>query len=464
MRKSINALVAVLAGSMTLLVSCMSDTIGTSIADTRSTVVVDSSFTITGYSVPIGRVQSRTSMHLLGDLDSEGYGHLSSDVVTQFMPAARMDTVTKSADQIDSCRLVLRIPGTNGFTGDSLSPMRLTVFQLTKQLPNPIYSDFDPTGYYDENEIVGSTAYSARSAKWNSDYTGTAYREVYIPLDVSVARSLFNEYKENPETFNSPTTFAEFFPGLYIANTYASGRVTNFNGIGFQVFYHYSPAGKDTVIVDNSHYLGSTPEVVSNNIIELTVDETVKQRVARGEAIVMSPGGYEVKVNFPIQEIIDRYYSASQGDLSIINTLKMEIPAEKLPTGNNIAPPNYLLMVKETMRDNFIAGDSLTNNKDSFYATYDADTKSYQFNDMRPYVMNIINKKGGIATDEDIHLVLMPVDVTTYTYNTSSSIYYSGTSTSTVTKIAPAVSVPNIVKLRLDKAKISMSFSRQSLF
>ena len=119
--------------------------------------------------------------------------------------------------------------------------------------------------------------------------------------------------------------------------------------------------------------------------------------------------------------------------------------------------------LKKDKKNDFFEGDSLTNNKDSFYATYNSATKEYVFSGLRPYILNILNNKGGIATDEDINLTLTPIDVASYT-QMSNYYYYYGSSQTVVTKISPAVSQPAIAKLRLDKAKIKVVYSKQSVY
>ena len=126
MNKIINVLYALL--TLVCVGSCTDSNIGSALADKKLFIVEDSSFVITGHSVPNPRLQARTSSQLLGVIRSEGYGTLSSDVVTQFMPVLLIDTVRTSAAAIDSCKLRLRIPATGGFTGDSLATMRLNVY------------------------------------------------------------------------------------------------------------------------------------------------------------------------------------------------------------------------------------------------------------------------------------------------------------------------------------------------
>ncbi|MBO4721316.1 MAG: hypothetical protein J5629_00105, partial [Muribaculaceae bacterium] len=214
-------------------------------------------------------------------------------------------------------------------------------------------------------------------------------------------------------------------------------------------------------------YMAVTPEVVYNNNITLDVDPQVENMIANGDVIVMGPAGYEVRAEFPIQEIIDKFNTASKDALGVINSLTLDIPVENVTNKYDIAPPKYLLMVKESYRDEFFEKDSLTNNKDAFYAEYDELEDCYTFSGLRSYLLDIINNKGGVAPESDTKFVIMPIDVTTYSTSSSSSYYYyysTSATTEVVTKIAPAVSKPSIAKLNLDKAKVTLVYSVQSIY
>ena len=369
---------------------------------------------------------------------------------------------------IDSCRLKLRIPNRNGFTGDSLAPMRLNVYRLNKPLPSPIYSDFDPTDYYDIDDLLASESYSPTSG-WleiaESYVTGSmvldTVRVISVPIPKELGQELFTTYVNDPDKFASPKAFADVFPGIYITNSYGSGHVVNIKATEFDVYYRkhgQKDDGTDTVYHHGQSYLASTPEVTSNNIIRFDIDDAITSMVNSGEAMIVAPAGYEVQVRFPIQDIIDNYQSNVGTNQSVINSLSLELPVSVPATQYNIQPPKYLLMVKTSKKDTFINGDSLANNKDSFYAVYDASSKTYVFTGLRNYIINIIDNQGGIATEDDFNFTITPVDVTNYTYQ--SSYYYGGT-TSTVTKISPMVSCPAIARLLLDKAKIKISYSKQ---
>ena len=462
----------ILATAVLLIMgSCTDESIGVSITDSVSSVIEDSSFVITGHSVRNDRVLMRTPSKMLGRINAEGFGSLTADAVTMWMPAMNIDTAGVKPEWIDSCRLKLRIPVSNGFTGDSLAPMRLSVYRLNQALPSPIYSDFDPTGYYDTNDLLATESYSPLSGNLEvstSYLTGTAQydtvRVISVPLSTDIARDLFRTYCANPDKFSSPTAFADLFPGIYITNSYGSGHVVNIKATELDVYYRKYVQLTDTTDTiypaQCQSYLASTPEVVSNNIIRYNVDDALTAMVNNGEALIAAPAGYEVQVHFPIQEIIDRYKSNIGNNQAIINSLSLELPVTVPPTQYDIKPPTYLLMVKTNKKDQFINGDSLTNNKDSFYAVYDASNKKYTFSGLRSYVLDIIENHGGIASEADMEFTITPVDVTTYTY--SSSYYYYSTSTSSiVTKISPMVSRPAVACLLLDKAKIKITYSKQ---
>lgn len=463
----------ILAAAVLLaLYACTDETIGVSITDSVSSIIEDSSFVITGQSVRNERVQMRTTTKMLGSLACDGFGSVSASAVTMWMPAMNIDTNGIKSEWIDSCRLKLRIPTSDGFTGDALAPMRLNVYRLNKALPSPIYSDFDPTSYYDSNDLLASEAYSPQSG-WievgQSYVSGSLQidttRVISIPMPTSLARELFTAYVSTPEKFSSPKAFADIFPGIYITNSYGSGHVINIRATELDVYYHKHVNLGDTAEVDSAHsqtYLASTPEVISNNIIHFDIDDAVTEMVNRGEAVIAAPAGYEVQVRFPVQDIIDKYRANVGNNQSIINSLSLELPVSVPATQYDITPPTYLLMVKTSKKDTFINGDSLANNEDSFYAIYDSKSQTYTFTGLRNYIMNILENQGGIATEDDINFTITPVDVTTYVYSQSYSYYYySSTPTSIVTKISPMVSRPAIACLLLDKAKLKMTYSKQ---
>lgn len=440
------------------LVACEDGSTGSILSQSQVDVVMDSSFTVTGQTILNEKIQSRTTNQLLGIIKADNYGELSSDFVTQFMPSVQLDTTGVTVNSIDSVKLVLRIPN-GGYVGDSITPMRLSVYKLNKQLASPIYSNLNPSEYYSKSDLMGSTSYTASAIMQNDTIKGYSYREVNVTMPLSFGRNFFTEFKNNPSTFATPTSFAKYFPGVYVTTTYGNGRVMHIENTVMKFYYRKTMpiAGttRDTTYYVNTDYLASTPEVINNNNIKLNISKSIKTEIDNGATIIQAPAGLDVTLEFPVQALIDKYKQTIGNNLGVINNVYFEIPAESFDTKYNIDPPQYLLLVKASEKEKFFANNSITNNVSSYYASYSANTKSYIFSDLRSYLLDIINEKNGIATPEDSKLVLTPVSISTETNQSTGS--------TTITNIAPFIDAPAIAKLDLKKAKIRITFSKQSL-
>lgn len=460
MRKSlaIGSVATLMASSM---IGCNeSSVIGESIVQDNVEVVIDSAFAVTGKSVQNEAVLSRTITQLIGIIDAPGYGRLSSDVVTQFMPAMSLDTTYVGADRIDSLKLVMTV-SLGAYTGDSIAPMGLDVYRLEKDLPTTMYSDFNPEGYYDPSKKIGSVIYNATALGEDDDIKALSYRLVTVDLPVELGREMYNSYVKNPSAFISPTEFSEkVFKGLYLKNSYGSGRVTRIGKTLINMYYHSTyydeDAQQDTTVNSVGYYFAVTPEIITNNNIKLKMDQSITDAVAAGENIVLGPTGLDVELKFPAQEIISKYRSDIT-HLGIINSLSLSIPAEEIANEYDISVPDNLLLILKNKKDSFFANNDINDGETSFYATYSSTTNSYTFTGLKTYLLNLMEKDE--ITDDDITFTLTPVTVST---ESTTSSYYT-TSTTYVTAINPYVGQPVMAKLLLDKAKITFVYSKQSI-
>lgn len=443
--------------------SCSDDTIGSSITDTKLEIVADSSFTISGTSVRNEKILTRTMTQLLGSIKATNFGELSSDFVCQFLPSAMLDTSGVTADQIESIRLFFRIP-IGGFSGDSIIPMRVNVYQLNKQLKAPINSSFNPEGYYNKSDLLGTSSYTAvESSSPNlshSALTKTAYRSISITLPKQLAVDMFNEFKNNPSTFKSIEKFNQFFPGIYAENSYGSGRIMKIDKAFMLVNYKRKTTteeGNDTIVRDSSSYAAAAPEVITNNNIKLKIDDNIVNMVNNGEAILQAPIGYDLKIKFPMEELIAEYKKDSE-NLRVLNSLYFTLPVEEIKNEYSITPPAYLLLIKTSEKDKFFSENKISDNKTSFYAKYNASTKSYEFGNMREYMLNLLEADYETLQDA-ANMTIVPIDLVSETNYDSYYYYYN--ITTTVTSMTPAVSGPMIAKAKLKDAKVKMVYSKQ---
>lgn len=441
---------------------------GGSLIENEVAIVMDSTFTVSGRSVDNSKVQSRTVLQLLGKLDAKDYGSISSSIVTQFMPAATLDTTDVKAEYIDSVKLVMRMSA-GGFIGDSVVPMGVAAYELNRQLTSPIFSDFNPAGYYNP-EPIGSTVYSALidgQKEVGTDGSGNIYKEISIDLPKEFGVKLFNKFKTSPATFETPQSFADWYPGMYIATTFGSGRIarilSNIVNVHYRAVTPIPGTERDTTLYLTGAYMGVTPEIITNNNISYTMAQKLKTLAAQGSSIMVAPTGYDIEFTFPGREIVKTYKEQS-GSLSLVNSLTFRIPAEEIENSYGITVPPYILMVKKSKKDEFFAKSQLTDNINSFYAQYDLATHSYYFSGMRSYILDLIEKE--TIEDEDVEFVLTPVLVSFYNNNQTSSYYYYYSYyqySQQVNTISPYVTEPVMAKFNFDKAKILFTFSKQTI-
>lgn len=434
-------------------------TIGNTIVDDEISVVIDSSFTITGQTVETGAVQSRTLTQLIGSLDAEAFGSLSSSVVTQFMPATIIDTTGITTADIDSLKLIMRMTK-EAFTGDSVVPMGIEVYRLNRNLPSPIYSNFSPADYYDPSQRLGSAIYSASAVGESDTVAASPYRYIQVGMPRSLANELFEAYKANPKNFATPADFINnVFQGVYIANSYGNGRVSRITQTMMSMYYHRvvknETTQKDSTVYMIGNYMAVTPEVVTNNNIRLDMSDNIRNMVSQGNNLIVAPAGLEVELTFPAQKIIDSY-NAKKGQNSVINTLTMSIPADTLANPEGIPAPPYVLLVLADKKDEFFANNQLPDNKTSFYAAYNRTNHSYTFSGLRPYLMQLLEKEE--ITPADVTFRLCPVQVE---FESTGSSYWDYSTTESA--LVPYVQGPAMVRISLKDTKISFTFSNQTI-
>ncbi len=456
---------AIAAASIFILASCSDTTggIGSSLVDDETEVVVESDFKVTGRStesnVPI---QSRTITQLLGEIDAEGYGVFSSQFVTQFMPASTIVTEGVLPEYIDSLQLLLTIPRSGGCIGDSILPMGLNVYRLDRQLPQPIYSDFDPADYYNpQSGLLGSKIYTFNTIEQNDSVKKLAYRSVTVDLPVELGREFFTLYRDNPSAFSTPMEFAKHFPGIAVMNSFGAGRVVEITSTTMRMYYHTmgtDSLGKPIEIPHVGTYFAVTPEIVSNNCINYQISPKLQARIDAGENIIVAPAGRDVELDFPISDVIEYYYK-NCGSLSVVNTLTFKIPAEVIENDYGIGAPQQLLLVRTSDKSNFFLNNDIPDNVSSFYAEYDSKNRCYTFSGLRPYLLDMIDRYGrnGAIPEEEFKFTLVPVTVETET------VQNYGSTQTYVSSVTPYVQKPVMVKLDIPKSTVTLTFSKQTV-
>lgn len=463
-----------LAGVFALMAtSCSDDTspIGSSLVQGEVTILVDSIVTpVEARSVYYDSFDSRTTTKLLGRINVPEYGNLGCAFVSQMMCAQKMNIPDSiAAADVDSMRLVLSVP-VGSLTGDSLAPQQLRVYRLTRQLPADITSKFDPDGYYSSTPL-GVRSYTVSNIA-KGDSAAKKLNTVRIPVMMprSLAIDIFEKYRAGSDIFDWPQSFNNYFAGIYVEQNFGNGCIANISKAEFYTYWHrinrtYDMQPDSTyayvnhIVRDSVCLMASQPEVLSSNIINFTPSTKLTDMVAQGNSIITTPGGYFTDINFPAQSLLDAY-NRHNASLSAVSSLHFEIPAQEVSNDYGIGVAPYLLMVKRNEMDDFFAQNKVPDGITSFYATYNTEKGSYQFNTMRSYFLNLLAKEAnGEAIDaEDTEFVLVPVDIKTETNTGYNSV------TVTVTRCAPYMVKPTMTHLHTERSIITFTYSTQQIY
>ncbi len=454
------------------LVACNDEltTIGSSLSKGEVVITMDSIETVLSTSTRLQEnIDSRSYTKLLGRISVPEYGSLGCSFVTQMVCSNKMNIPDSIGwDDIDSVRLVLSVPR-GSLTGDSLAPQQLKVYPLNRMLPDNFGSNFSPEGYYDPAESWGTESYTL-SVISRGDSVVKKENYIRIPLHVpeAWARKVFEMYRANDPVFQWPSTFNEFFPGLYVEPSFGNGCIGNVTKAEINTYWHHTAS--ETQLVDSVYkpvsvikrdslcLMSSQPIVNCTNLISYNISDRIKQLVAEGHPVLTTPGGYVVDFSFPVDQLLKRYEESGQG-MAVVSALEFSIPATTIRNEHGLDVAPYLLMVKTKDCESFFSENRVPDNVTSFYAPYNATSGAYRFASMRQYFLNLYDRyrAGEEITSDDTDFTLIPVEVKTEVVEGYSS------STTYVTRCSQYILKPTMTQLAMDRALICFTFSNQAL-
>lgn len=451
-----------------ILSSCEDDVsaIGSGMVPSEVNISVDSTtFDLKGHVIEAMAFDSRSTTTLIGSINTPEFGRLRCSYVTQLLPSESISIPDSiSPANIDSVRMILRVPRAL-ITGDSLSPQQATVYRLTEQLPKNILSNWNPEGKYSPTPLGKSNYTLSAISMGSSANISKDVISLRVPMPKKLGEDALRKYREDPSLFLWPQDFAKEFPGLYITSTFGKGCIASVTYTQIYVYTHHNETVSEKIdstyvtkiksVRDSTCFFTSAPEVLSSNIIDFTPSETLRSRIADGEILLTSPGGYHVSFTFPAEKVLEEFRKKNY-DLAVINNLSLSIPGEKISNDLGIDVPPTLLLIQKMKVETFFAENKVPDNITSFIMKWNSTTGKYTVSSMRPYIMEL-NSKDTI-TEEDTEFVVIPVSTKSETVQTSDD-----TTIEYTTSCEPYLAGPTIVKLNIDKSTIVFTFSNQKI-
>lgn len=387
------------------------------------TVGVDTLF-LQARTIQVDSMFAKTKYPVLGEYIDPVFGSVKSDYIGEFyFPEG---SGFKAGATIDSVKAVVSY---STMMGDSLAPMELSVYEVTKSLKGVNnYTHSDPEEYADMSAPLGSAVFTGknstyRTETYTSGYTTQEYKvyDINVKLPNELGEKFLSEYnKAGHGQMVDADSFRKFFPGLYFTTTFGNSTMLNVDLTSLYVHYHYldvkgSSTEQDTIRTASMR-LYITPEVtqlnhIKNNNAQLLADNEM-------HTYVKSPAGVNTEITFPYSQIHDKLKSQA---LNLANFTIYAIPEAIENPMVKLSPPDYLLLINRDSLAGFFEEKKLPDDVTSFLsAEFDATTYSYNFNN----ISTMINHYNEELDGEPFDLVyyLIPVDAT---FTTAQQSYYS---------------------------------------
>lgn len=365
--------------------------------------------------------------------------------------------------------------------GDSLQPMHLNVYELTKPIPDgkTYLSDFDPSkeGYVDLNSkplksmtftMADQTVDSVTAN--SSDYTSIfriPLNETYERDGVSynnlgsyIMQRYYQSKRDNDGAFNNSNTFAhKVFPGIYVTIDNGEGAMATISGTGINIGFHYW--ANDTTTNSPGHTtLFGTDEVLQTTCVETNKD-ALQSLISDNYTYLKSPAGLYTELTIPVEKVMENHekdsLSKAKVTLQCMNSDGYE--------GKSYKAPSYVLMIPADSVQTFFNEKKLTDGRTAFLASYSSSANSYTFDNfagMIAYMNNL--KKSGKASENWNKVAIIPVAVSTTSSQASSSYsYYGYSSGNTSTKITAIIPEMSLSSVKLVGGPNAMEVTKMSV-
>jgi hypothetical protein len=349
-----------------------------------------------------------TEYNLLGSNNDPVFGKNTASFYSQVLLSTNNPSFG-TAPIFDSLILSLTYANTSCVYGDTNSPMTVKVYQMTQS----IYND---SAYFSNREFMtSSTPLATKTFVPRPSDSATIGDVKYAPqLRIPLSKSLLVSFSNatNTTSFADNTNFLQFFNGIYVTATPASGNgsIISFDLLNpnseITLYYHNSTDTSSFSFVtdnggaerinhfDHSKYLYANPYLLS----ELTHDS-----IKNGNNVlyVQSMAGLQTRIEFPyIQNLVKK------GKIAI-NKAQLVIPVDdsadiSLPY---YAPPYELVLVEEYEGlDRYLVDQS---EGTSYYGgIYNSGTKEYVFN-IALYLQRVLD---GVEPNLGLYLEVWTAD------------------------------------------------------
>lgn len=424
-------------------------------ADTLSLTAVTRSFNDSVYA--------RTVYGLLGEYTDPVFGKIKSDYLCEFYCAE--NTIFKDPYKmgitIDSVRLNTEF---TYFSGDTVSPMGLSVYEVTKPLKAFFFTSVKPENYCNMQKLLGQSIFSIQDVP-DTLINSALVRTISTNLDLELGKRFYKEWIDSDSlTFKNSNALKEFFKGVYVTTNFGSGSIINVDYTEFDIYYTYtyqkgdaaaSTAKRDTTGVFR---LPVTSEVIQMNHVKNTPPAGMITQTPAEKTYMSTPAGLYTEVTIKLNDIVN-IAIAGAGKNAVINAANFKLlgnTEEEAKSG--LSRPSDILFINKDSLTNFFIKRKLQDSQTSFVIQRDPTSNSYNFGNLASIINHYAKyyQGQGVSPLPDLKYLMIPVTATRI-QTTNSSGYAVTVITDLYNQMFPTTA---ILRTEPENMKMSIIYSK----
>lgn len=377
------------------------------------------SLSLSGRTVSLNdEVFFKATTNLIGRYENDLYGSVQAEYMTEFYCPDSL-AFAEGVDRIDSTRITFAF---NTYTGDSIAPMGVSFYEVTKKLERNYYTNVDLSQYSDMSKLLASASFTVKNVPTES--SSSKVRVVRADMG-NWGEKLYQASKTANNPLANSKEFLKYLKGVYVKPTFGNGALLDVLGTSISV--HYTTK-RDTIVGDDKEgkrdsvmytsrtlYLNSTAEVVQLNKV-VNKQPSFMFTENTGALYVKSAAGTKVEIELPIKDII----SKSEG--KSVNLARLQLKGftelEKQSSYDFDRTSTLLLINKDSLQSFFENPYKVEdmNSKLVYAANRNTSNNTYLFNNLAPMIEEYRKKE----ITENPKYVLISV-TPEYVYNGNNS-------------------------------------------
>ena len=391
--------------------------------------VFDTTVIVGARTIEVDSVYAKTVNGFLGEYFDPSYGNIKSSFICQYYPSIGFPYLDSIVDnKIESVYLNIYY---YSYLGDSVAPMEVSVYRVTKALNQHFYTNANPEDYCDLKNPIGKYAYTARNLTIPQEDL-TSVKNVYsisIPLPVKIGQDYLDRVLKNE--LNTLDEFLEFFPGTYITTTFGTGSMISVLRSDINLLYKRrtilkDEAGNDSIGIKFSTAAFSVTKEITQLNRFVNKNPSFLFNDNSDSVFLKTPAGVYTELTIPIKEIVKGIGTKKFSSVKL--TLKAYLKSEWeyalqfpgstasiVPLSDNTSSySSKLLLIEPDSVTAFFEMKKVADSKTAYTTQFNSSNYTYEFSNIANIVQNAIEK----APDKDLKLWLIPV-LTSWYYNSS---------------------------------------------